>query len=267
MKKSPKYVNNNKNVVNVIIQNPQKKHNIHKSKSHSEPSNDLSYRRPNISVPFTNTSNLENEILREQLNNIKSNRNPQIYNIGQEMSNRFRNPFDADDSFIKMGSDKEVTDVHSDADLYDVYSQSSKSFNMPDDVFDRLRQPLYTPTNSINSSNNSIFSSNLSDISNVSSNVSSQNSLPNNSINSSNNSTHSSNFTDITEKTPPPKAVELPPKVKKIKINPMRPKPMSQMNKNELKEEYKNLTGQSAGKMTKKQLLNGIKSYKFRSPK
>jgi hypothetical protein len=38
------------------------------------------------------------------------------------------------------------------------------------------------------------------------------------------------------------------------------------MNKNELKEEYRNKTGQSAGNMTKKQLQNAIKSYNYRSP-
>jgi hypothetical protein len=148
MKTKSRFVNNNKNVVNVIIQNPQKKrHTYHKSKeSNSESASISSYSRPNISVPFTNTSNLENEILREQLNNIQSNRNPSMNRIGTIINDKFRNPLEnADETFIKNGSNKEVTDVHSEVDeiLNNAISQisPSKSLNYKIPMKKRLGRP------------------------------------------------------------------------------------------------------------------------------
>ena len=47
---------------------------------------------------------------------------------------------------------------------------------------------------------------------------------------------------------------------------PKRPKPLSQMNKTELKDEYRNLTGLAPINMNKKDLLKAIKAYKFSSP-
>jgi hypothetical protein len=234
MKTKSRFVNNNKNIVYVTVQAPKAQHHTHhKSKeSNSESSSISSYSRPNISVPFTNTNNLENEILREQLNNIQSNRNPSMNRIGTKINDKFRTPIYADNTFIKNGTNKEEVDVSSEADLYDAYSQ--KSFNMPDDVFDRLRQPLYTPSNSTNDSGSSVF-------------------------------------TDMTEdaiQEPKPvksKAV----KPKSIKIQPIitnKPKPRYKMNKNELRAEYKDITGSSPGKMTVKQMQEAIKRYTFKSP-
>ena len=126
MKTKSRFVNNNKNIVYVTVQAPKAQHHTHhKSKeSNSESSSISSYSRPNISVPFTNTSNLENEILREQLNNIQSNRNPSMNRIGTIINDKFRTPMDADDSFIKNGSNKEEVDVSSEADLYKDYNMS-----------------------------------------------------------------------------------------------------------------------------------------------
>jgi hypothetical protein len=137
MKTKSRFVNNNKNVVNVIIQNPQKKrHTYHKSKeSNSESSSISSYSRPNISVPFTNTSNLENEILREQLNNIQSNRNPNMNRIGTIVNDKFRNPLEnADETFIKNGNNTEEVDVTSQSDLYKDFNMSIPNEN-PASVF------------------------------------------------------------------------------------------------------------------------------------
>ena len=238
MKNKSRFVNNNRNVVYVTVQTPKTHHHTHhKSKeSNSESSSISSYSRPNISVPFTNTSNLENEILREQLNNIQSNRNPNMNRIGTIVNDKFRNPLEnADETFIKNGNNTEEVDVTSQSDLYDVYS--NKDFNMSDEVFNRLRQPLntlYTPSNSTNDSGSSVF-------------------------------------TDMTEdaiqdsKAVKSKAV----KPKGIKIKPIitnRPKPLSRMNKTQLKDEYRNLTGSSPVNMDKKQLLNAIKAYRFSSP-
>ena len=219
MKNKERFVNNNKNIVYVTVQAPKQHRTYHKPKeSNNEPS------RPSFSIPFSNTSNLESQILREQLNNIESNRNPSMNRLGTIINDKFRTPIYADDTFIKNGSNKEEVDVKSEADLYDAYSQ--KSFNMSDDVFDRLRHPLYTPSNSTNDS--------------------------------------SSVFTDMTEEAPIPAPASKPKKIKITKLN--RPKPISQMNKNELKDEYRDKTGQSAGKMTKNQLKNAIKAYNYRSP-
>jgi hypothetical protein len=197
MKTKSRFVNNNKNVVNVIIQNPQKKrHTYHKSKeSNSESSSISSYSRPNISVPFTNTSNLENEILREQLNNIQSNRNPTMNRIGTIVNDKFRNPLEnADETFIKNGNNTEEVDVTSQSDLY-------KDFNMS--------IPYENPASAFADDNNT-------------------------------------------------KKVE--------NEKPKRPKPLSQMNKTELKDEYRNLTGSAPVNMDKKELLRAIKAYKFSSP-
>jgi hypothetical protein len=228
MKNKERFVNNNKNIVYVTVQAPkQQRTYIHKAK---ESNNETS--RPSFSVPFTNTSNLESQILREQLNNIESDRNPSINRIGTKINDKFRTPMYADNTFIKNGTNKEEVDVSSEADLYDAYSQ--KSFNMPDDVFDRLRQPLYTPSNSTNDSGSSVF-------------------------------------TDMTEDAiQNPKAVK--PKVvkpKPIKIKPIitnKPKPRYKMNKSELRAEYKDITGSSPGKMTVKQMQEAIKRYTFKSP-
>ena len=228
MKNKERFVNNNKNIVYVTVQAPkQQRAYIHKSK---ESNNETS--KPSFSVPFTNTSNLESQILREQLNNIESDRNPSINRIGTKINDKFRTPMYADNTFIKNGTNKEEVDVSSEADLYDAYSQ--KSFNMPDDVFDRLRQPLYTPSNSTNDSGSSVF-------------------------------------TDMTEDAiQNPKAVK--PKVvkpKPIKIKPIitnKPKPRYKMNKSELRAEYKDITGSSPGKMTVKQMQEAIKRYTFKSP-
>jgi len=245
MKNKSRFVNNNKNVVNVIIQNPQKKrHTYHKSKeSNSESSSISSYSRPNISVPFTNTSNLENEILREQLNNIQSNRNPSMNRIGTIINDKFRNPLEnADETFIKNGNNIEEVDVTSQSDLY-----SNKDFNMSDAIFDRLTVPYRSPA-SITSQSESIFTQPADDIS------------------------EDSNFSTITEdaiQNPKPvksKAV----KPKAIKIQPIitnRPKPLSQMNKTQLKDEYRNLTGSSPPKMKKDQIIKAIKEYRYRTPK
>jgi len=228
MKNKERFVNNNKNIVYVTVQAPkQQRTYIHKAK---ESNNETS--RPSFSIPFTNTSNLESQILREQLNNIESDRNPSINRIGTKINDKFRTPIYADNTFIKNGTNKEEVDVSSEADLYDAYSQ--KSFYMPDDVFDRLRQPLYTPSNSTNDSGSSVF-------------------------------------TDMTEdaiQNPKPvksKAV----KPKAIKIQPIitnKPKPRYKMNKNELIAEYKDITGSSPGKMTVKQMQEAIKRYTFKSP-
>jgi len=197
MKTKSRFVNNNKNVVNVIIQNPQKKrHTYHKSKeSNSESSSISSYSRPNISVPFTNTSNLENEILREQLNNIQSNRNPSMNRIGTIINDKFRNPLEnADETFIKNGNNTEEVDVTSQSDLY-------KDFN--------ISIPYENPASVFADDNNTK-------------------------------------------------------KVEAVKIN--RPKPLSKMNKTQLKEEYRNLTGLAPVNMSKDQIIKAIKEYKFSSP-
>ena len=191
MKNKSRFVNNNKNVVNVIIQNPQKKHHTHhKSKeSNSESSSISSYSRPNISVPFTNTSNLENEILREQLNNIQSNRNPTMNRIGTIVNDKFRNPLEnADETFIKNGNNTEEVDVTSQSDLY-------KDFNMSIPY----ENPVYADK-----------------------------------------------------------------KVEAVIIN--KPKPLSKMNKTQLQDEYRNLTGLAPVNMSKDQIIKAIKAYKFSSP-
>jgi hypothetical protein len=193
MKNKSRFVNNNRNVVYVTVQTPKTQHHTHhKSKeSNSESSSISSYSRPNISVPFTNTSNLENEILREQLNNIQSNRNPNMNRIGTIVNDKFRNPLEnADETFIKNGNNTEEVDVTSQSDLY-------KDFNMS--------IPYENPASA---------------------------------------------FAD-----------------KKVEIEkPKRPKPLSQMNKTQLKEEYRNLTGLAPVNMDKKDLLKAIKAYKFSSP-
>jgi hypothetical protein len=59
-------------------------------------------------------------------------------------------------------------------------------------------------------------------------------------------------------------------KPKAIKIQPIitnRPKPLSQMNKTQLKDEYRNLTGSSPPKMKKDQIIKAIKEYRYRTPK
>ena len=196
MKTKSRFVNNNKNVVNVIIQNPQKKrHTYHKSKeSNSESASISSYSRPNISVPFTNTSNLENEILREQLNNIQSNRNPTMNRIGTIVNDKFRNPMYADNTFIKNGNNTEEVDVTSQSDLY-------KDFN--------ISIPYENPASVFADDNNT----------------------------------------------------------KKVEIEkPKRPKPLSQMNKTQLQDEYRNLTGLAPVNMSKDQIIKAIKEYKFSSP-
>ena len=105
---------NNKNVVNVIINNPLKsKHKRRKSKGYQA--------SQTIPYAFTNVSNLQTEALRNQLAN-SENQNPNL--LRANWLNRFRDPNEA--SFIKMGNDDEITDVHSEADdlgsgLYDVY--------------------------------------------------------------------------------------------------------------------------------------------------
>ena len=205
MTNKERFVNNNKNIVYVTVQAPRAKYH-HKPKQSSNESSNVSSQRPSFSLPFTNTSNLENQILREQLNNIESDRNPNMNRLGTIINDKFRTPMDADDTFIKNGSNREEVDVSSEADLYGAYS------------------------------------------------------------NIDNNSNKSSNFSDITDDISVPVPVPAP-KPKTVKINKLnRPKPMSQMNKNELKEEYRNKTGTSAGNMTKKQLKDAMKAYNFRSP-
>ena len=108
---------NNKNVVNVIINNPLKsKHKRRKSKGYQA--------SQSIPYAFTNVSNLQTEALRNQLAN-SENQNPNL--LRANWLNRFRDPNEA--SFIKMGNDDEITDVHSEADdlgsgLYDVYGEN-----------------------------------------------------------------------------------------------------------------------------------------------
>jgi flagellar biosynthesis protein FlhB len=58
-------------------------------------------------------------------------------------------------------------------------------------------------------------------------------------------------------------------KPKAVKIQPIitnKPKPRYKMNKNELRAEYKDITGSSPGKMTVKQMQEAIKRYTFKSP-
>ena len=106
---------NNKNVVNVIINNPLK--NKHKKKK--------SYQAPqSIPYAFTNMSNLQTEALRNQLANAEG-QNPNL--LRANWLNRFRDPNEAD--MIKMGNNDEVVDVHSEADdlnnrLYNVYGEN-----------------------------------------------------------------------------------------------------------------------------------------------
>ena len=68
----------NKNVVNVIINNSQKK----KHKRHLQMTNDMP------GIPFNNTANIQNELLRQSLN-------PQI-NRSPEPSLKFRDPFESE---------------------------------------------------------------------------------------------------------------------------------------------------------------------------
>jgi hypothetical protein len=116
--------------------------------------------------------------------------------IGTIINDKFRTPMDADDSFIKNGSNKEEVDVSSEADLY-----ANKDFN--------ISIPYENPASVFADDNNN----------------------------------------------------------KKVEIEkPKRPKPLSQMNKTELKDEYRNLTGSAPINMDKKDLLKAIKAYKFSSP-
>jgi len=238
MKNKERFVNNNKNIVYVTVQAPkQQRTYIHKAK---ESNNETS--RPSFSVPFTNTSNLESQILREQLNNIESDRNPSINRIGTKINDKFRTPIYADNTFIKNGTNKEEVDVSSEADLY-----ANKDFNMSDAIFDRLTVPYRSPA-SITSQSESIFTQPADDIS------------------------ENSNFSTITEDAiQEPKPVKSKPvKSKAIKIQPIinnRPKPLSQMNMTQLKDEYRNLTGLAPPKMKKDQLIKAIKEYKYRTPK
>ena len=228
MKNKSRFVNNNRNVVYVTVQTPKTHHHTHhKSKeSNSESSSISSYSRPNISVPFTNTSNLESEILREQLNNIQSNRNPNMNRIGTIVNDKFRNPLEnADETFIKNGNNTEEVDVTSQSDLYDVYS--NKDFNMSDAVFDRLTIPYGSPA--------SVFTRPDAN---------------------SENSSISTITAEQGIKESKPIEIE----------KPNRPKPLSKMNMTELKDEYRNLTGSAPPKMDKKDLLKAIKAYKFSSP-
>ena len=117
MKTKERFVNNNKNVVYVNVQIPKVKHH-HKAKQSSDESSSVTSQRPSFSVPFTNASNLENQILREQLNNIESDRNPNMNRIGTIINDKFRTPMDADDTFIKNGSNVEEVDVTSEADIF-----------------------------------------------------------------------------------------------------------------------------------------------------
>ena len=232
MKNKERYVNNNKNIVYVTVQAPkQQRAYIHKSK---ESNNETS--KPSFSVPFTNTSNLESQILREQLNNIESDRNPSINRIGTKINDKFRTPMYADNTFIKNGTNKEEVDVSSEADLY-----ANKDFNMSDAIFDRLTVPYRSPA-SVTSQSASVFTQPADDIS------------------------ENSNFSTITEDAiQEPKPVKIKPaKITKITN---RPKSLSQMNMTELKDEYRNLTGSSPPKMKKDQIIKAIKAYKFRTPK
>ena len=237
MKNKERFVNNNKNIVYVTVQAPkQQRTYLHKSK---ESNNETS--RPSFSVPFTNTSNLESQILREQLNNIESDRNPSINRIGTKINDKFRTPIYADNTFIKNGTNKEEVDVSSEADLY-----ANKDFNMSDAIFDRLTVPYRSPA-SITSQSESIFTQPADDIS------------------------ENSNFSTITEDAiQEPKAVKSKVvKPKAVKIQPIitnKPKPRYKMNKNELRAEYKDITGSSPGKMTVKQMQEAIKRYTFKSP-
>jgi hypothetical protein len=186
MKNKERFVNNNKNIVYVTVQAPkQQRAYIHKSK---ESNNETS--RPSFSVPFTNTSNLESQILREQLNNIESDRNPSINRIGTKINDKFRTPIYADNTFIKNGTNKEEVDVSSEADLYKDYNMSI---------------PYENPA--------SVFADK---------------------------------------------------KVEAVKIN--KPKPLSKMNKTQLQDEYRNLTGLAPVNMSKDQIIKAIKEYKFSSP-
>ena len=90
MKTKERFVNNNKNIVYVTVEAPKAKHHIHhKAKQSNNESSNVSSQRPSFSVPFTNTSNLENQILREQLNNIESDRNPNMNRIGTIINDKF----------------------------------------------------------------------------------------------------------------------------------------------------------------------------------
>ena len=77
--------------------------------------------KPLFTNTFTNTSNLQNQILKEQLNNLEAERNPQIYKVGQGINDRFRY---GDNTFIRQGNNTEVTDVTSEADIFNALNNT-----------------------------------------------------------------------------------------------------------------------------------------------
>ena len=96
---------NNKNVVNVIINNTKTKKRSNYKRTYS-PNN-------NETPSFNNTSNLQHEILRQSLNG-----NPQI-GRPQAIDNKFRNPFE-DVGFIAEGNNQPEV-VSDNPNLYDMY--------------------------------------------------------------------------------------------------------------------------------------------------
>jgi len=96
---------NNKNIINLYIQDKKKKkkRTINKYIEPIIKQNESSFKSPY----FSNTSNLQTEILRENLNNLK---NPNIDRMNY-LESRFR-----DDNFIRVGNADEETDVKSNFD-------------------------------------------------------------------------------------------------------------------------------------------------------
>ena len=92
---------NNKNIVNIVLTGTKQKKKRHHRTASEDSAIDLSTNGNDYSK-FTNTSNLENEILREQLHNLE---NPYINRISTP-SDKFRE----DDNFISTKSkDSEET--------------------------------------------------------------------------------------------------------------------------------------------------------------
>ena len=110
---------NNKNVINLIIQKDKrrKRRVNHHKVSNESPSESPSESTSSSSPNFSNSSNLETEILRENLHRIE---NPLI-NRTPIKTDRFRE----DDNFVREGNPIEETDVTSHFD--EIYSENSEN--------------------------------------------------------------------------------------------------------------------------------------------
>ena len=107
---------NNKNVVNVIINNPTKPKRRLRAKNYSnseESSSPISY-QSSSEVPFTNSSNLQNELLRQTL----TNSSPQIDRENSSYYNRIRSPYN--DFGIAEGKPEPEVEINdNENDLYE----------------------------------------------------------------------------------------------------------------------------------------------------